>query len=206
MSRTRNGSLSERGALAGSSATGGGRGLMGKRSSFSRTFLRTASARSTPRTSASRIRYWSTSASSDSTAAAVVASCMTRIDSPGVSHWKQARSSPASLASAIARFLGVWYCSQFLAWAKARSSPARSRRLSPAVWVLLTGGRRKRGDAEPCQHVLGFFVDGVDDTAQQPAGEQDLVGVADQCVEVVSLADGGVAAGGGARFPVVFAP
>ena len=52
------------------------------------------------------------------------------------------------------------------------------------------------------QQVLGLLVDGVDNTAEEPSGEENLVRIADQIVEVVSSVDVTVAARGGARFPV----
>ena len=111
-----------------------------------------------PRTSASLIRYWSTSAGSDSTSAAMPGSSMTRADSSGVSHWKQATSSLASPASAMARFFGVWKRSQSLARAKSRKAAARSPRLSPRSSALRTGGSRQHRQAESGQHLLSLRV------------------------------------------------
>jgi hypothetical protein len=61
-----------------------------------------------------------------------------------------------------------------------RSRSANSRRLSPeAAWVSFTGGCLQFRHAEPGQHVLGLFVNRVDDAPEEATGEQDLVGVAD---------------------------
>jgi hypothetical protein len=49
------------------------------------------------------------------------------------------------------------------------------------------GGCGQFRDVEPGQHVLGFLVDGVDDALAEATGEQDLVGIADQFVEVVGV-------------------
>ncbi len=69
-----------------------------------------ACTRSMPSTSAKRMTWPSTSASSCATASLPRAVSVIRTACSGVSHWKISRSSPASPASAIARFLGVWNC------------------------------------------------------------------------------------------------
>jgi hypothetical protein len=85
-----------------------------------------------------------------------------------------------------------------------RSRSANSRRLSPeAAWVSFTGGCLQFRHAEPGQHVLGLFVNRVDDAPEEATGEQDLVGVADQFVEVVGVPQIRVTAGCPAWLPVV---